>query len=73
MTGLLSLPWNRIYTARPESSPTPYTCEMVHKNSDYNNKFQPETISHSKQVYAFRLDFPASKEKKNVYKCRDCL
>lgn len=73
MTGLLSLPWNRIYTALPESSSTPYNCEIVHKNSDYNNKFQLETIPYSKQVYAFHLDFPASRKKmfanvKTVYK-----
>lgn len=36
---------------------------MVNKNSDYNNKFQLETISHSEQVYEFRSDFPASMKK----------
>lgn len=36
---------------------------MVNKNSDYNNKFQLETIPHSKQVYELRLDFPASTKK----------
>lgn len=37
---------------------------MINKNSDYNNKFQLETISHSKQVYELCLDIPASNKKK---------